>query len=237
MARGYVGLPVGAGDHDLVGVGGDYLLGVELAEGAGNHALGNVRAPRHFHVFAEVLVAKAQAAVFGVAADAFDEHLGARGLLGGDGVCHAPDLRRAVRDELFSARFLAKQPAHQAHGGLGVLHGAMAKVHIHHRNSQRRQFLDVARVIGGPLGLDVQQDHVGLLRNGLLDVEGAVFKAPKGGNVGDAREFLGVRRIGVRVGLDQILAPAHDALDRVVRIECGHQVQLPPFSQDHALHR
>jgi hypothetical protein len=125
--------------------------------------------------------------------------------------------------------------ARASHGRFGVFHGMVAEVHVHHGDAQRRELLDVAGVVRGALGLDVEQDHVGLLRNGLLYVEGAFLEAAKGGDVCNGRKFPCVGRVGIGVRLDQVLAPAHDALDRVVRIERRHQVQLPAFAQDHAL--
>ncbi|MOA26193.1 hypothetical protein D3C78_1469680 [compost metagenome] len=86
------------------------------------------------------------------------------------------------------------------------------------------------------LRFDVQDDHVRLLRDRLFDVEGAVFKTAESGNIGDCGKFTQVGRVGIRVGLNQILAPAHDALHRVLCIQGGNQIQLPPLPQDHAPH-
>lgn len=136
-------------------------------------------------------------------------------------------------EECLGARFLAEQLAEQAHGRFGVVHRVVAKIDIDHWNTQGVEFLDVASVFSGMLGFDVENDHVRLLGDRLLDVERAVFKAAEGGNLPNVGEFAQVGAVGVRVGLDQVLAPTDDALDRVLRIQCGDQVQLTTFAENH----
>ena len=234
VAAGRKGFPVGAGDHHMGRVGDDDLLGIQLAEGGGNDAPGDVVATGHLDEQAEVFVAETQAAIVGVAADSLDEHAGTRRVIGLDDVGDAVDLLVAKIDEGLGALFLAEQLAEQAHGRLGVLHRVVAEVDVHHRDAQRVELLDVARIFGGVLRLDIEDDHVRSLGDGLLDVEGAVFKAAEGGDLGDAGKFAQVGVVGVRVGLDQVLAPADDALDRVLRIQRGDQIQLSAFAEDDA---
>ena len=230
-------LPVGAGDNDLVGVGHDHLFGVQLAKGGGNNAFGDVVAAGHLHEQAEVFIAKTQAAVIGVATDPLDKHGRARRLLRGNHVGHAADLLVAKRNEILGPLLFAEQLAEQAHGRLGVGHRLVAKVHVHHRDAQGIELLDIARILGGMLRLDIEDDHVGALRDGLLDIEGAVFKTAEGGDLGDGGKLAQVSVIGVWVGLDQVLAPANDPFNRVLRVQRRHQVQLAALAKNHPLHR
>ena len=158
---------------------------------------------------------------------------GAHRLLRRDHVGHPADLPVAKINESLGTRFFAQQSAEQAHGRLGVLHRLIAKVDVHHRYAQGIELLDIARILGGMLRLDVEDDHVGVLGDRLFDVEGPVFKTAKGGNPGNGGKFAQVGSVGVRVRLDQILAPADDAFDGVLRIQGGDQVQLATLPENH----
>ncbi|MNI30561.1 hypothetical protein D3C73_844130 [compost metagenome] len=151
----------------------------------------------------------------------------------GNHVGDPANLLVAERDERFGALLLAEQLAEQAHGRLGVLHRVVAKVDVHHGNAQGVELLDVARIFGRVLGLDIEDNHIGALRDRLLDVEGAVFKPAEGGDVGNARKLAQVGVVGVGIGLDEVLAPADDSLDGVLRVQRRHQVQLAAFAENH----
>ncbi|MNV86077.1 hypothetical protein D3C71_1800810 [compost metagenome] len=66
----------------------------------------------------------------------------------------------------------------------------------------------------------------------MLDVEGAVLKTAEGRYLGDIGKFAQVGAVGIRVGLDQVLAPADDAFNGVLRIQRGDQVQLATLAED-----
>jgi hypothetical protein len=229
--------PVGARHDHLVGVGGHHLFGIELAEGPSNDTLRDIVAARHLDELAEVLVSEAQAAVLRVSANAFDEHLRARRPTRVDDAGDAPDLRGTERDKRLCPRFPAEQLADEAHGRLRVLHGIVTEIDVHDGHAKRVELLDVACVLGGPLCFDIHQGHIGLERNGLLDVERAVFKAAERGDAGDPGKLAQVSGIRVRIRLDQILPPADHTLNRIFRVERRNQIKLAPFPQDPAAHR
>lgn len=213
------------------------MLGVQLAERGGNDVAGDVVAAGHIDEQSKVLVAEAQAAIIGIASNALNEHAGAGRVLFLDDVGDATNLLVAKIDEGFGALLFTEQSAEQAHGRLGVLDRVVAKVDVNHLDAQGVELLDVARIFGRMLRLNIEDDHVRALRYGLLDIEGAVFKAAEGGDPGDVGEFAQVGAVGVRVRLDQILAPADDALDGVLCVQCGDQIQLAAFTENDASDR
>ena len=146
IAAGHIGLPITAGDHDLVRIGGDDLLGVERAEGAGNDLLGDIPPAGHFDELAEIIVAEGHAAIVRIAAGAVDEHGRAFGLGRCDDLGDATDLGGAPGRELLGPLLFAKQLAEQTHARLGMGEGMFPKVDIDHGNAGGGELLDPQHV-------------------------------------------------------------------------------------------
>ena len=127
----------------------------------------------------KLLGPKAHAALIRVAARAVDKDAGALGVRFVNDIGHPRQLRLSEVNKLLSRRFVVHDLAHDAHGGDGVLDGVFTKIDVDDRNAQLSKFVIIGGIFGGGFGLKVHKDHVRVKRGGLLNVEGAVFKAAK----------------------------------------------------------
>ena len=237
-AAGNEAVPIAAGDDHDIGIVGDDPLGVDRAESAGDQRRRQVTAARERDHLAEILVTEGHAAIVGIAAGALDHDERALEIARlGEPVGDQRDLLGAVFDEVLGDLLLAEELADQPHRRLGVFERLLAEVDIDHGDPDRGQFLDQPGLVAGDLGLDVHEQHVGLQRDRLLDVEGAFLHAAEGRQLGDLRIAREIGLVVFGIGLAEIVAPADDALERLVLVERGDEIHLPALAEDDLAHR
>ena len=226
-------LPLAAGGDDVLGVGGDDLLGGEYALLAGQEAVGDVGAAGGGDDRTEVRGGVGGAGVVDArAAPQEGGGLGGQGLrLGHDGI----DLLLVEADEGLGLLALVEDSAHEGDRGDGVLHRVAAEVGDDVGDLLAVQLLEVALLLGGVVGVQGQDEDVGLVAHQGLDGQAVL------GDVADLRQVGGLGGHGedllveVGGGLLKVLAPGDHLVDGVGLVEEGQGVDVAGLAQDDPL--